>query len=135
MQKESVTFMSTVLKEDLYSFIEKIKKNYSKLIRKNRFIVLKTDQQQYSDYFFVFYQIQNTTQRQLQKIKNTTMINKKGTCFFTVNALNKIIEKQYGEKNPQYMVDWTKDDYKDKIFFTNNNQLVEIDTIFHTIKY
>jgi len=44
MQKESVTFMSTVLKEDLYSFIEKIKKNHSKLIRKNRFIVLKTEQ-------------------------------------------------------------------------------------------
>lgn len=135
MHKESITFMSTILKEDLYDFINKIKSEYSLIIKKDRFIVLKSDQFDYLDYFFVFYQVENQIEKQLPKIKNTTMINKKGTCFFTVNALNKLIQKQNGERNNEYVIDWSKEQYTNKIFFTNNNQLIQINTIIHDIKH
>lgn len=59
--------------------------------------------------------------------KNTLLVHKKGTTFYTINALNKLIEKDYdliGEKNinyKEYKIDW--DNYKDKLIIINKNDL------------
>jgi hypothetical protein len=60
------------------------------------------------------------------KIKNTVQIHKKGNCFYTINALNKLIEKDFelSEGNVDYKsfkVDWEK--YQNKILLINNNVL------------
>lgn len=58
--------------------------------------------------------------------KNTLLIHKKGTTFYTINALNKLIEKEYnleiGNINyKEYSIDWLK--YENKFLLIQDNEL------------
>jgi len=58
--------------------------------------------------------------------KNTLLIHKKGTTFYTINALNKLIEKEYnlevGNINyKEYSIDWSK--YENKFLLIQDNEL------------
>lgn len=59
--------------------------------------------------------------------KNTLLVHKKGTTFYTINALNKLIEKDFDLHNEtnidykSYKVDWTK--YTNKLIIINNSEL------------
>lgn len=59
--------------------------------------------------------------------RNTTLIHKKGTTFYTINALNKLIESEYGLSYgninyKEYTIDWGK--YQDKFLLIQNDELV-----------
>ena len=59
--------------------------------------------------------------------RNTTLIHKKGTTFYTINALNKLIESEYGLSYgninyKEYTIDWNK--YQDKFLLIQNDELV-----------
>tara|TARA_R100000988_G_scaffold95139_1_gene61247 strand:+ start:278 stop:679 length:402 start_codon:yes stop_codon:yes gene_type:complete len=57
---------------------------------------------------------------------NAILIHKKGECIYTINALNKLIEKisDYDNGNIDYKsvkINW--EDYQGKIILTNDNKL------------
>lgn len=59
--------------------------------------------------------------------RNTSLIHKKSNTFYTINALNKLIEKEYdlipGNINyKDYSIDWEK--YQDTFLLIQNNELV-----------
>lgn len=59
--------------------------------------------------------------------RNTSLIHKKGTTFYTINALNKLIEKEYdlmpGNVNHKdYSIDW--DNYQNTFLLLQNDELV-----------
>ena len=58
--------------------------------------------------------------------KNTLLIHKKGTTFYTINALNKLIEKDFnleiGNINyKDYTIDWSK--YENMFILIHDNML------------
>lgn len=60
----------------------------------------------------------------------TIIVHKKGECFYTINALNKLIEEINGLENgninhSEYKINW--DDYQNKIIIIKNDQLKIID--------
>ena len=59
--------------------------------------------------------------------RNTSLIHKKGTTFYTINALNKLIEMEYGLvpgniTHKDYSVDWDK--YQNTFLLIQNDELV-----------
>lgn len=66
---------------------------------------------------------------------NAIIIHKKGSALYTINALNKLIEKNLGQEignidYKAYQVNW--DEYKDKFILLNNKELaiLNINRIF-----
>lgn len=66
---------------------------------------------------------------------NAIIIHKKGTAFYTINALNKLIEKESGSQvgNIDYkshIIDWAK--YQDKFILINDKELsiLDIERVF-----
>lgn len=62
----------------------------------------------------------------------TIIVHKKGECFYTINALNKLIEKvsdsEYGNVNHKdYKIDW--DNFQNKMIIIKNEELKIIDII------
>lgn len=65
-------------------------------------------------------------------IPPTIIVHKKGECFYTINALNKLIEFIYnldsGNINHlEYKIEW--DNYQNKIILIKNDELKIIDII------
>jgi hypothetical protein len=61
-----------------------------------------------------------------KNFKNTLLIHKKGMTFYTINALNKLIEQEYGLESgnvnyKEYTIDWSK--YENKFLLIQDNQL------------
>ena len=59
-------------------------------------------------------------------MKNSLPIHKKGTCFFTINGLNKLIEEVYeltpgNIKHNEYQIKWTN--YSNKLIMIKENKL------------
>jgi hypothetical protein len=64
----------------------------------------------------------------------TIIVHKKGECFYTINALNKLIESEIngddGNINyKDYQIDWDK--YQNKILVSKNKELSIIDIERH----
>jgi hypothetical protein len=59
----------------------------------------------------------------IKKINNATVMHVKNGCLFSINALNRLIEKEKGEEVPnnEYLVDWDK--YKDKLIILTGGEL------------
>ena len=60
----------------------------------------------------------------------TIIVHKKGECFYTINALNKLIDKEVGEDRgninyKEYQIDW--DNYQDKMLIVKNGELTIMD--------
>ena len=58
---------------------------------------------------------------------NAIMIHKKGGALYTINALNKLIETNFGEEvgnidYKSFKINW--DEYQDKFILLNNKELV-----------
>ena len=51
----------------------------------------------------------------------TTFGKSFNNCLFSINALNKLIEKESGSNNKDYQVDWNQ--YKDKLIILTNGTL------------
>ncbi len=64
----------------------------------------------------------------------TIIVHKKGECFYTINALNKLIESEINGDNgninyKDYQIDWDK--YQNKILVSKNKELSIIDIERH----
>lgn len=74
-----------------------------------------------NDYeYFITIQVSNK-EKYLEKIENSTVIHVKNNCFFSINALNKLIINECGYVNKDYKVDFKK--YKDCLIMLTNGEL------------
>lgn len=63
----------------------------------------------------------NNKKKYLQLIHYSTVMHVKNGCIFSINALNKMIEKENGSADKDYVVDWSK--MRDKLVVLNNGEL------------
>lgn len=64
----------------------------------------------------------------------TIIVHKKGECFYTINALNKIIDMEIGGdigniNHKEYKIEWEK--YQNKMLVSKNKELTIIDIERH----
>jgi hypothetical protein len=62
----------------------------------------------------------------------TIIVHKRGDCFYTINALNKLIEHEIGGEvgninYKEYKIDWDK--YQGKILTTQDKELIIMDIV------
>tara|TARA_B100001778_G_C18065859_1_gene396351 strand:- start:36 stop:449 length:414 start_codon:yes stop_codon:yes gene_type:complete len=60
----------------------------------------------------------------------TIIVHKKGECFYTINALNKLIDEEVGERSgninyKDYEIDWDK--HQDKMLIVKDKELTIMD--------
>ena len=63
-------------------------------------------------------------ERFIKNLSNATVMHVKNGCLFSINALNKLIEKENSDSdkpNNEYLIDWDK--YKDKLIIQTNGEL------------
>lgn len=118
-----VTFLNS---ETLDSFIRFLYKKFG--IKKRSVFVFKSleDEDKIFATFKVF--INEEEKLDLKSVfRNTSLIHKKGSTFYTINALNKLIEMEYGLVpgnivHKDYSVDWDK--YQNTFLLIQNDELV-----------
>ena len=99
-------------KEKLKDFYERLEKFYS-LKKENTFIFSIND----SDNLMVTFKLnsgESIKKNIKSNLRGTIQIHKKGECFYTINALNKLIQKEFnlseGNINYKtYTIDWDKE--------------------------
>ncbi len=122
-QKTSI-MMIIVKKENLWKVIQSLK-NISK------FIVLKSNNEQFTDFFFVIYEGDTNNIIGSPNLK-FTIVHKKGRCYYTINALNELIIQKNGILDKQYLIDWEQ--YQNSILLLNKEKkLIKVDTKLHRI--
>lgn len=116
--------MIIVKKENLWKTIQNLKNI-------QQFVVLKSDNEQFVDFFFVIYENESDNIISSPNLK-FTIVHKKGRCYYTINALNELIIQKNGVLDKQYLIDWEQ--YQNSILFLDKQKkLVKIDTKLHRI--
>jgi len=111
-------------KEKLKDFYERLEKSYS-LKKESTFIFSIND----SDNFMVTFKLnsgESVKKNIKSNLRGTIQIHKKGECFYTINALNKLIQKEFnlseGNINYKtYTIDWDK--YQNKLLLVKDDIL------------
>ena len=57
----------------------------------------------------------------LKSIPNSTVLHVKNGCLFSINALNKLIERDNGSASKDYVVNWEK--YRNNLIVLTNGEL------------
>jgi hypothetical protein len=109
-------------KDNLKFILEKIEKIFS-IKKENTFIFSLNE-----NYMITFkLSVDNNSKTDIKsKLKNTIQIHKKGECFYTINALNKLIQKEFNltEGNidyKNYQINW--DSYQNKLLLVKEDNL------------
>tara|TARA_R100000900_G_scaffold49993_1_gene40135 strand:- start:749 stop:1180 length:432 start_codon:yes stop_codon:yes gene_type:complete len=122
--KKSYLLGTFVIKNELKKVFNLLERGFE--VGKNGIFVHQTNEE---DKLFITYKVKitNSEKKDFRKrIKNSLPIHKKGSCFFTINGLNKLIEKVYdltpgNIKHSEYQIKWS--DYKDKFIMIKENEL------------
>lgn len=129
MQKKIILLATFVNPEYLEKFLNKLYRKFS--IKKESVFVFDTNAEN-DDHLLTYRIFLNVDQKiNIKKeFKKTIQIHKKGTTFFTINALNKLIEKEFNlvPGNIDYKshsIDWEK--YSDKIILLKGGNLDILD--------
>jgi hypothetical protein len=110
MQKKTILLATFVSEDYLDKFLYKIYKKFG--IKKKSVFLFETD----NDQLLLTYKLYLDFDQKIdikKELTKTIQIHKKGTTFFTINSLNKLIEKEFNisEGNvdySKYEIDWTK---------------------------
>jgi len=110
MQKKTILLATFVSEDYLDRFLYKIYKKFG--IKKKSVFLFETDNNQ----LLLTYKLYLDFDQKIdikKELTKTIQIHKKGTTFFTINSLNKLIEKEFNisEGNvdySKYEIDWTK---------------------------
>ena len=123
MQKKTILLATFVNPNYLDKFLNKLYRKYS--IKKQSVFIFETEGEDYLLTYRIFLNLGQKIDIR-NEFRKTIQVHKKSNTFFTINALNKLIEKENNltPGNIDYKsheVDWTK--YSDKIILLNNNEL------------
>ena len=118
MSTNGIIIGTFVKKNKILSFLETLRTGYG--IKLNKVFVYNIDTNQ-AEYLVTFKTFDKD--KFIKKISNATVMHVKNGCLFSINALNRLIEKEKGEDVPnnEYLVDWEK--YKDKLIILTGGEL------------
>lgn len=108
-----------VKKNKILSFIETLKNEFGIRLEKLFIYSIDTNKREYLVTFKTF-----DKERFIKNLGNATVMHVKNGCLFSINALNKLIEKDNEGSdlpNNEFVVDWNK--YKDKLIIITNGEL------------
>ena len=109
-----------VRKNKILSFLEMLKNDFK--IDTNGVFVFEIETNKY-EYLASFKC--NDKDYFLNKIPHSSVLHIKNGCLFSINALNKLIDKEKENSsvpNNEYVIDWNK--YKNKLIILTNGELV-----------
>ncbi len=106
-----------VKKNRILSFLEFLKNKFRIPYEKVHIYSIDSNKYEYIVTFKTY-----DKEKYLKNIKKSTVLHLKNGCLFSINALNKLIEKENGEINKEYQLEWEK--YKGMIIIQTNGQLV-----------
>ena len=118
MSTNGIIIGTFVRKNKILSFLETLRGDYGIKLEKVFVYEIDTNQSEYLVTFKTF-----DKDRFIKKISNATVMHVKNGCLFSINALNRLIEKEKGENVPnnEYLVDWNK--YKDNLIILTGGEL------------
>ena len=118
MSTNGIIIGTFVRKNKILSFLETLRGDYGIKLEKVFVYEINTNQSEYLVTFKTF-----DKDRFIKKISNATVMHVKNGCLFSINALNRLIEKEKGENVPnnEYLVDWNK--YKDNLIILTGGEL------------
>lgn len=123
MQKKIILVATFVNPLNLDKFLYKIYKNFG--VKKKSVFFFDTETEDILLTYKIYLELEQKINIK-KELPKTIQIHKKGTTFFTINALNKLIEKEFNLENgnvnyTEYNLDWEK--YNDSIILIKNNEL------------
>ncbi len=119
MSVNGIIIGTFVKKNKILSFLEILK--YKFKINLDKIFVYLIDTNQYE--YLVTFKTYNK-EKFIKNLSNATVMHVKNGCLFSINALNKLIEKENSDSdkpNNEYLIDWDK--YKDKLIIQTNGKL------------
>ena len=118
MSTNGIIIGTFVKKNRILSFLETLRTEYKIRLDKVFVYSIDTNQAEYLVSFKTF-----DKDKFIRKISNATVMHVKNGCLFSINALNKLIEKEKNDDKPnnEYLIDW--DTYKDKLIILTNGEL------------
>jgi hypothetical protein len=123
MQKKVILLATFTTHEYLENFLYKLCKQFG--VKKKSVFLFETDNEEIILTYRLFLNFDEKINIR-KELPKTVQIHKKGTTFFTINALNKLIETEYdlpkGNVNySSYEIDWSK--YENTMISLRNNNL------------
>tara|TARA_R110000868_G_scaffold14316_1_gene66514 strand:+ start:2413 stop:2817 length:405 start_codon:yes stop_codon:yes gene_type:complete len=123
MQKKVILLATFTTHEYLENFLYKLYKQFG--VKKKSVFLFETDNEEIILTYRLFLNFDEKINIR-KELPKTVQIHKKGTTFFTINALNKLIETEYdlpkGNVNySSYEIDWSK--YENTMISLRNNNL------------
>ena len=119
MSTNGIIIGTFVRKNKILSFLENLKNAFR--VNLNKIFVYSIDTNKF-EYLVTFKTFDK--EKFIKGLSNATVMHVKNGCLFSINALNKLIEKENknSEKpNNEYLIDWDK--YKDKLIIQTNGEL------------
>jgi hypothetical protein len=119
MTERGIIIGTFVKKNKILSFIETLKNEFGIKLEKLFIYSIDTNKREYLVTFKTF-----DKERFIKNLGNATVMHVKNGCLFSINALNKLIEKDNEGSdlpNNEFVVDWGK--YKDKLIIITNGEL------------
>ena len=119
MSVNGIIIETFVKKNKILSFLETLK--YGFKVNLNKVFVYSIDTNKY-EYLVTFKTYDK--ERFIKNLNNATVMHVKNGCLFSINALNKLIERENSDSdkpNNEYLIDWDK--YKDKLIIQTNGEL------------
>ena len=119
MKANSILIGTFINKHKLLSFLEILKNDFKQDLNRIHIYTIESNNYEYLVTFKV-----REKEQYLKNIRNSTVMHVKNGCLFSINALNKLIEKECGTCNKEYVLDWDKY-HNSLIILTNGNLVIE----------
>lgn len=119
MSVNGIIIGTFVKKNKILSFLETLKHGFKVNLDKVFIYSIDTNKYEYLVTFKTY-----DKERFIKNLSNATVMHVKNGCLFSINALNKLIEKENSDSdkpNNEYLIDWNK--YKDKLIIQTNGEL------------
>ena len=119
MTERGIIIGTFVKKNKILSFIESLRNDFNVKLDKVFIYSIDTNAREYLVTFKTF-----DKEKFIKNLNNATVMHVKNGCLFSINALNKLIERDNegsDKPNNEYIVDWDK--YKDKLIIITNGEL------------
>lgn len=123
MQKKVILVATFIKLEDLEDFLDKLKDRFN--IHEKSVFIFETGENSLVLTYRIFLGMGEKINLR-KELNKTIQIHKKGTTFFTINSLNKLIERDFNLASgnvdySSYDVEWEK--YQNTIITLRNNNL------------
>lgn len=119
MSVNGIIIGTFVKKNKILSFLETLKHGFK--VNLDKVFIYSIDTNKYE--YLVTFKTYNK-ERFIKNLSNATVMHVKNGCLFSINALNKLIEKENSDSdkpNNEYLIDWDK--YKNKLIIQTNGEL------------